>query len=180
MQLRERKLPWWLIIVTGIIIVAAGIFVLIDKVNGLNVLVFLVGIGALSFALFNFIIAFKNRNDNTICISHLVQGLIDIVLLLLIIVIRNTPTLLGIIVACWLLAFGIFELTAGRKLGSSKRIRLGVLLTIIGLVVLIVPLVFSIDYLALIGIVGIAFGVMRIILGVLIRTNDNKGVSNLM
>ena len=31
MQIRERKLPWWLILVTGLLIVAAGIFVLVDK-----------------------------------------------------------------------------------------------------------------------------------------------------
>lgn len=180
MQLRERKLPWWLIIVTGVIIALVGIFVLVDQVNGLNVLVFLVGLGALVFAVFNFIIAFKNRNDNTICVSHLIQGLIDVVLLLLIIVIANTPTLLGIIIACWLLAFGIFELTAGRKLDNPKRSRLGALLTVIGLVVLIVPLVFSIDYLVLIGIVGIVFGVMRIVIGILIKMGEGRSASNLM
>ena len=57
MQIRERKLPWWLIIITGVVIIVAGIYVLADQINGLNVLVFLVGLGALSFAVFNLVVA---------------------------------------------------------------------------------------------------------------------------
>lgn len=179
MDIRERKIPWWLIIITGVIIIAVGIFVLADRVSGLNVLIFLIGLGALAFAVFNFVIAFKTRNTRQVSLSHIVHGLIDIVLLLLIIVMRKTPTLLGIIIACWLIIFGVFEVITARQNDQPKRSKMGVLLVLIGLVVLIIPLIFSIDYLILIGIVGIVFGVYRTILGIIIATKRTGQTTSL-
>ena len=180
MQIRERKLPWWLIIITGIIVIAAGIFVLADSINGLRVLVFLAGLGALAFGVYNLIIAFKNNDQKSVFLPFLVHGLIDFLLFLLIIIIRDSPLLLGIIVACWLMAFGVFEAIAGRRNDNQKRSRLGAILVIVGLAVLIIPLIFSIDYLILIGIVGIVFGVARIVLGILIKANEGQTSSKVV
>ncbi len=180
MQIRERKLPWWLIIVTGLISIAAGIFVLADSINGLKVLVFLVGLGTLAFGVYNIIIAFKNYSQRNVFLPFLVHGLIDILLLLLIIIIKDSPLLLGIIVSCWLMVFGVFEAIAGRRDENQKLSRLGAILVIIGFIVLIIPLIFSIDYLILIGIVGIVFGVLRVVLGVLIKSNEQKATSKVV
>ena len=179
MDIRERKLPWWLIIVTGVIIIAASIFVLADRVSGLTVLTFMVALGTLTFAVFNFIIAIKSKEIRSVWIPHVVQGIINIVLFLLVIIIPRSPTLLGIIIACWLMAFGVFEIVAARHYDQPKRSKMGALLSIIGLVVLVIPLVFSIDYLILIAIVGLVFGIFRIVIGILIKANDNGGTTSL-
>ena len=184
MQIRERKLPWWLIIVTGLLIITAGIFVLVDNIkgyeNGLNVLVFLTGLGALSFGVYNFIVAYKSRSDNSMFLTYLVHGIIDIVLLLLIIIIRNSHLLLGVIIACWMMVFGVFEVIEGRKNDNQKHTRLGAIFAIVGLVVLVIPLIFSIDYLTLIGIVGIVFGSLRVALGIMIKSNELKTTSKVV
>ena len=87
-------------------------------------------------------------------------------LLLLLIVIDDSPALLGIIIASWLIVFGVFEVISGRQSENAKQTKLGSLLVIIGLAVLIIPLALSIDYVILIGIVGILFGVASVVIGI--------------
>lgn len=179
MDFSERKMPWWLIVMTGVVIIAASIFVLVERTAGLKLLTFLVALGALVYGVYNFVIALKNKDDNSMCISHLVHGLIDIVLFLLIIVIRNTPNLLGIVIACWLIVFGVFEIITARHSENNKRSRIGAILLLIGLIVLIVPLVFSIDYVILIAIVGLCFGLLRTIQGILFKIKNGESNSGL-
>ena len=179
MDIRERKLPWWLIIVTGVLIIAASIFVLADRASALTVLKVIIAIGTFAFAVFNFVIAIKNRDIRSVWISHLAQGIINIVLFILVIAIPASPTLLGIIIALWLIVFGVFEIIAARHYDQNKRSKMGILLVIIGLVVLIIPLVFSIDYLLLIAIVGLVFGIFRVVLGILIKANDTGATTSL-
>ncbi len=179
MDIRERKLPWWLIIVTGVLIIAASIFVLADRVSALMVLTVIIAVGTLAFAVFNFVIAIKSRDIRSVWIPHVVQGIFNIILFLLVIIIPRDEKLIGIIIACWLMAFGVFEIIAARHYNQNKRSKMGILLVIIGLVVLIIPLVFSIDYLLLIAIVGLVFGVFRVVLGIIIKANGNGGTTSL-
>jgi uncharacterized membrane protein HdeD (DUF308 family) len=153
--------------------------VLADRASALTVLKVIISVGLFAFAVFNFVLAIKNKDIRSVWISHVTQGIINIVLFLLVIIIPASPTLLGIIIAIWLIVFGVFEIIAASHYGQSKRSKMGILLTVIGLVVLIIPLVFSIDYLILIAIVGLVFGVFRVVLGILIKSKDTGATTSL-
>jgi len=184
MDIRERKIPWWLIIVTGVLIIVAGVFALADKLSALTVIAVIIAIGTFAFAVFNFVIAIKSRDIRNVWVPHLVQGIINIILFILAVTIPNPATLktairIGIIIACWLIVFGVFEVIAARQNDQSKRSKMGILLVLIGLVVLVIPLIFRIDYLILIGIVGIVFGVYRSILGIVIGSKRTGNTTSL-
>lgn len=184
MDFHERKMPWWFIVLTGVILIVIGIFLLADSMTGLVVLTVLVALGAAIYGLYNLIAALKNRDDNNVSIPLLIHGLLDIVLVLLIIVIPDSQALLGIIIACWLIVFGLFEIIAGRQHDSGRAGKMGALLLIIGLAVLIIPLVLSIDYVILIAVASLVFGIIRVILGLMIKTKYDErtsgGRSNLL
>ena len=79
-----------------------------------------------------------------------------------------------------MMVFGVFEVIEGRKNDNQKHTRLGAIFAIVGLVVLVIPLIFSIDYLTLIGIVGIVFGLLRVALGIMIKSNELKTTSKVV
>lgn len=184
MDLQERKMPWWFIVLTGVVLIIVSIFLLADRMSGLMVLTILVALGAAIYGLYNLVLALKRRDDNSASIPLLVHGLLDILLVLLIIVIPDSQALLGIIIACWLIVFGLFEILSGRRDDSRRAGKLGALLLIIGLAVLIIPLVLHIDYIILIAIAGLVFGIFRIIIGVMVKSKYEErttgGRSNLL
>ena len=177
MELSERKMPWWVIVLTGIIILIVSVFLLADRISGLVLLTWVVALGAAVTGIYDLFLALKDRNSST-SIPLLVHGLLDLLLVLLIIVIPDSQALLGIIIACWLMVFGVFEIISGRRSDSAKRRRLGILLIIIGLALLIVPLALCIDYVILIAIAGLVFGIYRIVLGILIKAKYDQRTSD--
>jgi uncharacterized membrane protein HdeD (DUF308 family) len=179
-------------IVIGILIIAAGIFLLVSPKDGKNdVLKALVGIGVFLFCVFNVYRAVQTKNDNRLFIPYLVQGLLDIVLLLLLITIpedRNNPeaslVLVSIIIACWMMVFGFFEIVHARRDGdSSPRLRTGALLIVTGVGVLVIPLLLGWDSAVFIGIAGIIIGIVKTIQGLLFKVRAEEhgsgGRSNL-
>ena len=177
MDLSERKMAWWVMVLIGVIVVAISIFLLADRYSGLIVLTWLVGIGAAVFGIYNLYLALRNKDHSSDAIPYLVHGLLNLILMLLIIVIHDTQALLGIIVSCWLIVFGVFEVFYGRRGDNAKRARIGAILVIVGLVVLIIPLVLSIDYVILIGIVGLLFGIALAALGIISKLKFDQRTS---
>lgn len=183
------KMPWWLVVVTGVLIVAAGIFLLaanntdpaIDprENTALRTLMFVVGIIVLIFGIYNLVKAFQYKSNNRLFIAHLVHGILDIVLLLLMLIIKDSPILMGVILACWFIVFGLFGLVQTDQSSEKNRQsrRISVLLLIIGLVLLIVPLVFQFDYVILLGIAGIVIGAVRIVQGIVAKTRYDDRTS---
>ena len=102
-----KSLPWWMIVLTGVLIVAAGIFLLVAEA-GLGVMTFLLAVGVLAFGLYNIYKAFRFKDNNDLFVPFLVHGLLNLVLFLLIIVIHDTPALLGVILASWFIIFAVF------------------------------------------------------------------------
>jgi uncharacterized membrane protein HdeD (DUF308 family) len=189
------KMPWWLVIFTGTLILAAGIFLLaanntspgIDPHDNmaLRTLMFVVGFIVLAYGIFNLYKAFKLKNDHRLFMAHLIHGILDIVLLLLILIISDTEKLLGVILACWFIVFGVFGLVQAGQ-GNEKNLlarRINVLLLLIGLVLLIFPLWFGIDYILLMGIAGIVIGIVRVAQGIITKSRydgrTSGGRSNL-
>lgn len=182
MKSDRKGTPWWLDVVIGVVIIAVGIFLLVSPGSGNNILKTLVGIGVFVFCLYNIYRALKTKNDNRLFIPYLAQGLLNIVLLLLLITIpedqvnpETTLVLVGIIIACWMIVFGFFEIIHARKDGDGgRRMRSGALLLLAGLGVLIIPLLLRWDSVIFIGIVGIIIGVVKTVQGLLYKVRSDE------
>lgn len=181
MKTNEKNMSWWLAIVIGVLIIAAGIFLLISPKIGLDVLVFLVGLGVLVYGAYNIYIAVKAKSNHREFAPYLVHGLLDIILLLLIIIITDTPALLGIIIACWFIIFGFFDIVQARKEidndDKRRRTRIGALLAVIGVCLLIIPLLLSINYIILFGIAALVLGVVKTVQGILNKIKLDESTS---
>jgi len=179
------KMPWWLVTLTGALILGAGIFLLVantpgeEKNKALDTLIFIVGFIVFAYGVFNLYKAFKLKNDHRLFVAHLIHGILDIVLLLLILFIPDTQALLGVILACWFIVFGLFGLVQTDQSSEKNRQsrRISVLLLVIGLVLLIFPLALKIDYILLLGIAGIIIGGVRIVQGILLKTRYDDRTS---
>lgn len=168
-------------IIIGILIIAAGIFLLVSP-DGNSVLKAFVGIGVFVYCLFNIYKAVQHKNDNSLFIPYLAHGLLDLVLLLLLITINEknveTPVLVEIIVACWLIVFGFFDMIRARRDSSSQHgVRNGSLLILAGLGVLIIPLLLGMHSAVFLGIVAIVFGVIKVIIGLVSKVRIEEGTS---
>ena len=138
----------------------------------------LVGIGVFLYCIFNIFKAVQNKDDNQLFIPYLAHGLLDIVLLLLLISIPNTPKLVAIIIACWLIVFGFFEIIHGRRSSENKhQLRNGSLLILTGVGVLVIPLILSLDSAMFIGIVALVIGVVKTVQGLICKVNVDKRTS---
>lgn len=173
---------WLKSIVIGILIIAVGIFLLVSPADGNNVLKTLVGIGVFVYCLFNIYKAVQHKNDNSLFIPYLAHGLLDIVLFLLLITINEknveTPVLVEIIIACWLIVFGFFEMIRGRRdTDNQHRIRNGSLLLLSGIAVLIIPLLLNLKSVIFLGIVALVFGVVKIVQGLVNKVRTDEGSS---
>ncbi len=187
MKTNEQNMPWWLIVFIGIVIIAAGIFLLVSPQVGLDVLVFLVGLAVLVYGIYNLYKAFKSKSDHRKFLTYLIHGILDIILLLLIIIITDSPALLGVIVACWFIIFGFFDVVQARQQAEelkSHRTRIGALLLLIGLVLLVIPLILAIDYIILFGVLALIFGAAKTVQGIVhkikLDERTSSGRSNLI
>ncbi len=179
------KMPWWLVILTGALILGAGVFLLAantpgeDKNVALQTLLFIVGLIVFAYGIFNLYKAFRLKNDHRLFVAHLVHGILDIVLLLLILIIRDSDKLLGIILACWFIVFGLFGIVqndSGSERSRQTR-RISALLLVIGLALLIIPLLFNFGYIILLGIACIIIGGVRIIQGIVSKSRFDDRTS---
>ena len=183
----SKHMPWWLVVLTGVLIIAAGIFLL--AANGtsntdpqaisvaLKTLIFIVGIGVLLYGLYCLFKAVQFKSDNRLLVPYLVHGILDIVLFLLILIISPTAGLLGVILSSWMIVFGIFGVIQGRQEANNRRTRAGVLLTLIGLGFLIIPLVFSFNHVDVLGVIALVLGVIRTAQGIIYKTRLDQRTS---
>lgn len=186
------KMPWWLVVVTGVLIIAAGIFLLagnspeVEKNIALKTLLFIVGFFVFLYGIYNLYKAYKLKNEHRMFVAHLVHGILDIILLLLILFIPDTQTLLGVILACWFIVFGLFGLVQNDSSSDKNRQtrRISALLLVIGAALLIIPVALGINYIILLGIAGIIIGIVRVAQGIISKTRYDErtsgGRSNLL
>ena len=182
-----KKLPWWLNVVIGVAIIAAAIFLLVSPDDGNEFLTFAVGFGVFVFFVYNVIKAIQFKNDNRLFIPYLAHGLLDLILFILIISIPSSrpgdlgpeaSQLIGIIIACWLIIFGFFEVIR-KKSGETDAhfLRNGLLLILSGAVVLFILLLTQLNYVIFIGIVAILIGVVKTVQGFLNKARENDQAS---
>lgn len=173
----DKTMPWWLVVFTGVLILAAGIFLLVSPSGGQSVLIFIVGLGVLIYGLYCLIKAFQHKNINSVFVPYLVHGILDVVLFLLILIIRPSANLLGIILASWLIVFGIFGLIHGRQENNSRKTRVSALLVLIGVGFLIIPLVLTINQVVFLGIIALVLGIIRTAQGIIYKVRLDQRTS---
>lgn len=182
---RDKTMPWWFVVLTGLIVLAVGIYLLVSQESGLVVLTFLLTIGVLLFSFYNFYKAYKFKDENRLFVPFLVHALLDLVLFLLLIIIRNSPALLGVILSSWFIIFGLFGLINARQDGgNSAKTRVSALLLLIGVVLILLPFLLSINHVLFLGIVAILIGVFRTVQGIVYKVQrdgrTSGGRSNLI
>jgi len=175
----SKKMPWWLVVLTGVLSLAIGIFLLAangsDTLNpdagspALRTLIFIVGVGVLLFGLYCIFKAFQSKYDQRLFLLYLIHGILDIVLFLLILFIPPAPGLLGAILSCWTIVFGIFGMIQGRQEGGGQKTRVGVLLTLIGIGFLVL-VILRVDAVLLLGLIALVLGIIRIAQGIITKT----------
>ena len=175
----SKKIPWWLVVLTGVLLLAVGIFLLAangtDTLNpdagspALRTLITVVGVGVLLFGLYCIFKALQSRHDQRLFLLYLIHGVLDIVLFLLILFIPPAPGLLGAIISCWMIVFGVFGMIQGRQEGGGQKTRVGVLLTLIGIGFLVL-VILRVDSVLLLGLIALVAGIIRIAQGIIIRT----------
>lgn len=187
MNSSKTKSAWLISIVIGILIIAAGIFLLVspstgeDSAGNDTVKTFL-RIGVFGFCVYCIFKAYQSKDNNRLFIPYLAQGLLNIVLLLLLLTINEkeveTKVLVVIIIACWLMIFGFFEIIHARRSSDNQhRIRNGSLLILAGLAVLIIPLLLRMESVLFLGIVALVFGVFKIAQGLISKVRTDEGNS---
>ncbi len=177
-----KRMPWWLMVITGLLILAAGIFLLASP-GFLNVLINLIGIGGLIIGIYFIVKALINKSESQRdFVLLLVHGLLNLVLALLIFILYKAHrditipsigyqngTLIGVMLGCWLIVFGVFGLIDARKAGGDRtRSRINLLLVVSGIVLLIVPF-FLMPHYIFMGIIGIIIGVIRTAQGIIYK-----------
>ena len=186
----EKKMPWWLMVITGLLILAAGIFLLASP-GFLNVLISLLGIGVLIIGLYLIVKAIRNKSESQRdFVLLLIHGILNLVLALLILILYRAHkeitiptigyqngTLIGVILGCWLIIFGVFGLIDARKAGGNKtRSRINLLLVASGIVLLIVPF-FLMPHYIFMGIIGIIIGIIRTTQGIIYKLRLDERTS---
>ncbi len=175
-----KSMPWWLVVVTGVLIVAAGIFLLVAPQAGLAFMTFLLAVGVLGFGSYNLYKAYRYKDSNELFVMYLVHGLLNIVLFLLIVFIapshedplyiQKMSPLFGVILACWFIIFGLFGIIHARQDSENKtRARVSTLILLIG-IVLFVPFVIGMYHILFIAIAVLVIGVVRTLLGIVMKT----------
>jgi len=187
MSFEGKKLPWWLNVVIGVAIITAGIFLLVSPDDGNDFLTFAVGLGVFVFFVYNVIKAVQHKRDNRLFIPYLAHGLLDLILFILIISIPSTrpgdsgseaSQLIGIIIACWLIIFGFFEIVRKKpEVPGTHFVRNGLLLILSGTVVMSILLLTQLNYVIFIGIVAIMIGVVKTVQGFLGKARENDQAS---
>jgi uncharacterized membrane protein HdeD (DUF308 family) len=182
---KDKTMPWWFILLTGLVILAAGIYLLVSQESGLSVLTFLLAVGVLFFCVYNFFKAYKFKDDNRLFVPFIVHALLDLVLFLLIIIIKNSYALLGVILSSWFIIFGLFGIINARQDGgNSAKTRVSALLLLVGIVLILLPFLLSINHVLFLGIVAILIGVIRSAQGIIVKVQrdgrTSGGRSNLI
>lgn len=188
----DKAAPWWLNIVAGIIIVAVGIFLLVSPGGGNDFLTYAVGFGVFIYCIYNIIKALQHKDDNRLFIPYLAHALLDLVLLLLIIAIPSSKPgisgheisqLIGIIIGCWLIIFGFFEVISKRAGSGEHRVRNGLLLILAGACMLLILVLVQIQYVIFLGIVALLIGIIKTVQGLVVKVRTDErttgGRSNL-
>ncbi len=175
---KDKSMPWLFIILTGLIILAAGIYLLVSPVDGLNALTFLLTVGVLLFCLYNFFKAYKFKDENRFFVLFLVHALLNLVLFLLLIIIKNSTALLGVILSSWFIIFGLFGIINARQDGgNASKTRISALLLLIGVVLILLPFLLSINHVLFLGIVAILIGVFRTTQGIVYKVQRDGRTS---
>jgi predicted membrane channel-forming protein YqfA (hemolysin III family) len=96
----------------------------------------------------------------------------------LLLVIHNSPALLGVILASWFIVFGVFGMIHAQQDGGNKpKARISALLALIGVVLILLPFLIGIDHVIFLGIVSILIGVVRTTQGIIYKVQRDERTS---
>jgi uncharacterized membrane protein HdeD (DUF308 family) len=164
-------LPWWLVLIQGIVLLILGVYLLTSPYQTLAVLVWFIGAYWFISGIFALISIVADRSNMG---SKIIMGILGIIAGLLILIYPYysamlVPTLLIIFIGVWGLIMGFITLVHGMKGGGWGEGILGVLGIIFGIVLLANPLIGAAYLPYVLGIFALIGGIGAIISAFLLR-----------
>lgn len=165
---------WWLLALRGVLAMLFGIMAILWPLMAFTVLAIFFGAYFLVDGVFALVAAFLGRGSEPWW-ALLLEGLVGIIIGgLLLINPGFADEVLLIVIACWFIVTGIFEIVAAIMLrkaivGEFWLVLSGILSVVFGVLALIRPVVAAITIAWLIGIYSIFFGAMLIALSMRLR-----------
>ncbi len=157
---------WWLVAIRGILTIILGIFALVYPVATLAVLIFVFGVFALVEGIITAIVGVATmRKDNNWWMA-LLEGLLGVFIGIFILKWTGITVFLTIyLIGLWALIAGVFGIVAGFSLrkemeGEWLLIMVGFLGVLVGILTLTSPVSALVVIPILLGIYGIAAGIM--------------------
>ena len=137
-MLEEQAVPWWVILVEGIVAIAIGILILINPSNALQMFVRLLGVFFIVKGILGIVSIFSDRN---VWVYKLLAGLFSIALGLLIFILPVSATGVFRVTTLILIGFGALVISAidivkSLTGGGCGLGILGLLIGLLGLIVL--------------------------------------------
>jgi uncharacterized membrane protein HdeD (DUF308 family) len=153
--------PWWVLLISGLLIGAFGIVLLASPLATTSFLVILFGIFAIIFGAIAFIRSFFLIKEDKYWWVLLIEGILGIAIGILVFVFPiETTVVLIYFIAAWLIVRGIFTIANGSSAKSGLTIAMGVVALILGIFVLFRPPAYAMA--TLLGFIGL-FAIIRAI-----------------
>ncbi len=174
-MLSEYVSKWWVLALRGLVAVLFGVAAIIWPAMALAVLVQLFGAFALADGLMAIVTGVIIRREVTHWWVWLLEGVAGIIISVLVLVWPGiTTAVLIALIAAWGLVTGILEIVAAiylRKLiaGEGLLVLDGILSSLLGAFLVIVPVLGALALVYLIGFYAILFGILLIVLAFQIR-----------
>lgn len=170
----EVQVPWWIIVLEGIVALLIGLFLLFSPVNTTIFLVQLLGLFWLLGGLFSIISLLIDRENFW---WKLISGLLGIIAGILVFVYPYSPfvilTLLVIILGVSSIVYGVVRLILAVKGGGLGTAILGLLEIVIGILLLANPLAGAVILPWVYGLVLIIGGIAALIGGIKMKSGSH-------
>jgi len=167
---------WWATVLRGLIALVFGIIILAWPAATILVLIVVFGVFALVDGLFNLVFGIMAASKKEKWGLLLASGILGI-LIGVIVLARPGVALVALyyLLAIWLIASGVVEIAAAFELDAPTAAKallgvFGLISIVIGVLLVVYPISGIETVVLLIGIYAIAVGILRIILGFLIRS----------
>ncbi len=160
---------WWSFLITGVLMIAFGIVLLVWPASTIKVLAYLVGILALVIGVIETVVAFVLLARKEKMAFMLVRGLVSILIgILLLAKTGFTLTFVIVLIAVWSIIAGTIELVGGiempAKSGRGWVAAAGVINIILGILLLALPLETVYAIIVILSIFLFVGGILRFVM----------------
>ncbi len=168
---------WWLLAIRGVLLIILGIMALVYPISTVAVLVMFVGVYALVEGVMTLILGFVNINKDANWWMYVLEGFLGILLGIFVLKWSALSLFLFVyVVGIWILIAGVLRIVASFDKNARKERKswllavAGIVGVALGILLLTNPLSGLVAIPILLGIYGLAIGVLFIVLSLQLRS----------